>query len=93
MVIRLDISHTKGLANVLSRAFSGEPHFTYLVPDEKARRDALPWFLSAAIRASHLYGENYTTRIWRAALSGFVRVAPSAFVESCKGNCSRCPLS
>jgi hypothetical protein len=61
MVIRLDTSHTKALADVLCRAFYAEPLFTYMVPDEKARRALLPWFLSAAIRASHFCGENYTT--------------------------------
>jgi hypothetical protein len=61
MVIRLDTSHTKALADVLCRAFYAEPLFTYMVPDEKARRALLPWFLSAAIRASHFCRENYTT--------------------------------
>jgi hypothetical protein len=59
MVIRLDTSDTKALADVLGRAFYAEPLFTYMVPDERVRRALLPWFLSAAIRASHFCGEIY----------------------------------
>jgi len=32
-----------------------------MIPDEESRRDVLPWFFEAAIRAGQLYGEVRTT--------------------------------
>ncbi len=61
-VVRLDTSQVDLLATVLSRACQDEAKFKYLMPDEQTRRAVLPWFFgSVAIRASHLYGEIYTT--------------------------------
>src|SRR5437899_8360779 len=61
-VVRLDMSQVDLLATVLSRACQDEAKFKYLMPDEQTRRAVLPWFFgSVAIRASHLYGEIYTT--------------------------------
>ena len=49
-------------AITLSRALHDEPNFTYLIPDERERRELLPWFFrSLAIRASQFCGEIYTT--------------------------------
>jgi hypothetical protein len=53
-VIRLETFQTEQMADVLSRALHEESHFAYVLPDEKARRAVLPWFLRAVIRASHL---------------------------------------
>ena len=60
-VIRLEMPQAEFLAPVLSRAFHNEPYFTYVAPDERVRRAVLPGFVRSAIRASHLYGEIYTT--------------------------------
>jgi ribosomal protein S18 acetylase RimI-like enzyme len=49
------------LANVLGRAFQGEPNSIYVFPDESARLEMLPSFFLEAIRIARLYGEIDTT--------------------------------
>jgi hypothetical protein len=60
-VIPLEESRAEPLANILSRIFSAEPPFPYLIPDAEERRAALPGLFSSAIRASQLYGQSFTT--------------------------------
>jgi hypothetical protein len=62
-VTPLHVSQIEALAAMLSRAFHHEPNFTYIMPDDQARRRIMPWFfLTVVIPASRLYGEIYTTK-------------------------------
>ena len=60
-VARLEAPQVSLLSSVLSRVFYNEPHFVYLIPDEETRRTVSPRLFQAAIRASQIYGEIYTT--------------------------------
>lgn len=55
------MSEIEILACVLARAFHNEPRFTYVLPDDRTRRDVLPSFFRVAIRVGQLYGQIYTT--------------------------------
>ena len=60
--VRIRNSQVELLAAVLTRAFYNDPGVTYILPDPHMRRSILPWFFtSAAVRASRLCGEIYTT--------------------------------
>ena len=52
LVYKLDLSHTDEAAALLTRAFFDYPMWTWVVPDEARRRDALP----LAMRASFIWG-------------------------------------
>jgi hypothetical protein len=49
------------VGHALADAFHDEPNFTYMLPDEEKRREVLPWFLTAAVKTGHMYGEVHTT--------------------------------
>ncbi len=60
--IALTQSGIESFERLLSDAFQNEPRFSYVIPDEPARRVALPWFFrSVAIPACSTRGEIYTT--------------------------------
>jgi ribosomal protein S18 acetylase RimI-like enzyme len=59
--IPLEPPQADGLASILSRAHHDEPHFRYMIPDERTRLRLLPGLFGVAIRACQLYGEVYTT--------------------------------
>ena len=45
----------------LARAFHDDPLITYILSDEARRPSALRWFMTAAARYGHAYGEVHTT--------------------------------
>lgn len=49
-VTLLTSSQTSELGDVLSRAFYAEPNFVYMLPDERVRRAALPWFFRFVVQ-------------------------------------------
>jgi hypothetical protein len=60
--IALTQSCVESFARILSGAFQNEARFSYVIPDEQARRMVLPWFFrSVAIPACSTRGEIYTT--------------------------------
>jgi hypothetical protein len=60
--IALTQSCVEPFARMLSGTFQNEARFSYVVPDEEARRMVLPWFFrSVAIPACRTRGEIYAT--------------------------------
>ncbi len=61
-VVRADGSQAAYIGQALSRAFDGEPNFTYIIPDDTRRARALTWFFGIFVmRLGLRYGEVYTT--------------------------------
>src|SRR5215510_11701254 len=56
-----EMSESATLASALGSAFHNEPNFKYVLPDERVRRELLPLFFRALIRAAHFYGQIDTT--------------------------------
>jgi len=54
-------SHDEALANFLGRTFHDEPNFTYVLPEETARRNVLPLFFLEAIRLTRRRGQTDRT--------------------------------
>lgn len=60
-IVSMSPEDAKTIGHVLAGAFHNEPNFTYMLPDDEKRREVLPWFLTAAVKTGHLYGEVHTT--------------------------------
>ena len=60
-LVRLNKSHSKPAAEVLSRAFQNYPLLQYYFPDELERKKIAPYFLSFAVFSGIRYGETYAT--------------------------------
>ncbi|MCI0712983.1 MAG: GNAT family N-acetyltransferase [Chloroflexi bacterium] len=60
-IVSMRLEDAESVGHVLADAFQGEPNFTYMLSDDEKRRNVLPWFLTVAVKAGHIYGEVYTT--------------------------------
>ena len=60
-LIHLETQPPMQLSEAMSKAFRGDPAWTYLLPDEARRLRLLPSFFNILLRYSQRYGEVYTT--------------------------------
>ena len=60
-IIRLDKTHVKQAAGVLSRALQEDPVFTYCIPDAATRKAKSHYIFETLMRYCILHGEAYAT--------------------------------
>ncbi len=58
-VYRLDGAHVDDAARILTRAFFDYPMWTWILPDEAHRREALPAVMRASVRWGLLMGQTF----------------------------------
>lgn len=60
-VVPLPQSQIHDAGRVLARAFHDDAYWSWVLPHESKRSQALPWFMEAWARYCHKRGEGYTT--------------------------------
>jgi len=60
-IIRLDKSHIKPAADMLTRAFQDDPVYLHCLPDEYERLEKMPYLFQILLRYTTRYGETYAT--------------------------------
>ena len=59
--VLLGRDQTRDAGDVLARAFHADPHWCWVLPNERRRTEVMPWFMEAWTKYCRKYGEAYTT--------------------------------
>ncbi len=71
-VVNLSESQIEDAGRALALAFQSDPLQTYVPPDSRVRAERSPAHFAALLRYGHLFGEVFTTCVWRIVIRPLV---------------------